>query len=354
MSILQHYSMLLLNIHGMPCVNKCRHCWAMGSPDYPTMPLPDIVYVLESLAEFRDRNEVWAMPLFFKEPTIHPEFTGIVRSMKEHGFINQATFWATNGYGLARMNDEKWQFMKKVEIGGLQLMLYGNEDTHDRFAGRPGAYSDIQETIDKANRFDISWSGGMIAHGDNLAEIRPAIRLLMDKNPNKGARFGWMISNYQGRGIGLKRPTLEQMTAAGLLEQENRWWRSESTHVREILADAKEGAQRHWQIGCNALTLDVEADLDVYCGGGCDSNGLLGLMPELKGDLKLGNLRDQPLSDMVGNFFAEPPKPLRQLWDMTAGELADKYGDPMNAELFHRDDLVKNKWGAMALRGLAH
>lgn len=354
MSILHNYPGLPINFHGMPCCNGCRHCWALGSPDYPTMPLADIQFVLKSLAEFRDRNEVWAMPLFFKEPTIHPKFIEIVRSMKQLGFINEDTFWATNGYGLARMDDGAWQLLKESQFGGLQLMFYGSEEAHDAFANRSGAYRDLMTTVEKANKHGIPWSGGMIAHSGNLNELTPMVKALSEVNPDPEKRIGWFIPNCQGRARSLERPTLVQMREAGLMEKENRWWASEASHVGQVLGDSAVADLRYRQIGCLSLTLDLEANMDVFCGGGCDSNGLLGLVPELKQDFKLGNLRQDTLDEMVERFFKDAPKPLKRIWDMTAGELAGRFGDRENGELFYRDDLVKNKWGAMALREAEH
>lgn len=352
MSILRNYSMLLLNIHGMPCCNNCRHCWALGSPDYPTIPLADIKFVLKSLAEFRDKNDVLAMPLFFKEPTIHPDFIEIVRSMKEHGFINEATFWATNGFGLARMNDDQWRSLKELGFDGLQFTFYGLEKTHDSFAGRSGAFRDIKTAIEKSNGHGVRWVAGHIVHQDNLAEIMANVTLVNALNPDPKNHRGWFLFSHQGRASTLARPTLAQMQQAELISKEGKWFRTEATHHREILENPAEAAQPYRQIGCNSLTFDLDPDMNAYCGGGCDSNGLLGLMPELKDDLKLGNLKQDSMCDLVNRYFDETPRPLKLLWDMTAGSLAEKYGDPSNDELFFKDDLVKNKWGTMALREL--
>jgi hypothetical protein len=91
-----------------------------------------------------------------------------------------------------------------------------------------------------------------------------------------------------------------------------------------------------------AFTLD--RDGRVFCGGSCDSGGIAAAVPELREAFALGHLHGDGLLPLIEAYRAAPPRALQLLDEITWGELADRYGEPANDEIFLLDDLPNGKW----------
>ena len=49
-------------------------------------------------------------------------------------------------------------------------------------------------------------------------------------------------------------------------------------------------------------------------------------------------------------YLNEPPEPVILLNEVTWGELAEKYGNPDNDQVFHFTDITERKWAESYLR----
>lgn len=63
----------------------------------------------------------------------------------------------------------------------------------------------------------------------------------------------------------------------------------------------------------------------------------------------LGNLGGAGLRPLLESYRRAHPRALRLLDQVTWGELARRYGDRENDELYHLSDLPENKWAAAYL-----
>ena len=75
-----------IKIHGMPCVNQCRHCYYFGAPGKPLMEYENICFVLEKATELKERVPL-VMPQYFDEPTLHPDFVKIFEKQSKLDLI---------------------------------------------------------------------------------------------------------------------------------------------------------------------------------------------------------------------------------------------------------------------------
>jgi len=340
---------LTFNIHAMACTNRCLHCWTNGSGDHKTMNIQDVEYVLGQMKKMKSKDpSIFIMPLFFDEPSSHPEFPEIVRLVKEMGFINMSTFWPTNCSGLSALSDRQWKTLKDNGLNGLQLTFFGMEKTHDAFAGRKGAFADLVKTIEKAEEFGIEWYAGLTMHKKNVGQIKALMEYVRSLSPSGKAQVGWFIFSHQGRATSLKRPVTEDLKN-NLIEYREDFWQEEKSIAREILDTPELRNRKYSNQMCYQSIFDIYPDFSVTGGGACDSGGIIGVAPWIGAELVAGNLKETDLACIIENYSSNQPAILRSIENVTWGELAEKYGDLNNDELFHKDDLVKSKWMGMYL-----
>lgn len=343
---------LTLSIFAMPCVNRCRHCWTRGEPGTGFMDFKDIENILKQLSDMKTRGWL-AMPLFYYEPTVHPDFMRIFGSMSTLGLVPDYFFMATNAAGLARRPDAEWQALKVRGFDWLSFTLYGFEDAHDRFAGRKGAYSDIMQAIERSNRNGINWYAGVLLHKGNLSEVEVLTKHLKDMGAQTAGAFPAM---WQGRAMELarlKRADIEKLPER-LRTQFSQTLLTEREVKERILSDDALGSRTAADCSCKGMVLEVEPDLSVYTGASCDEGGLKSVLPALKEHFRIGSLRDEPLVDIVERCMTAPPPVVRMTLEVTWRQLAERFADPTSDALWLETDqvhkLVSKKWLAAYVR----
>lgn len=343
---------LALNIHAMPCTNRCAHCWTEGSVQHRRVPLEQVCFVLDELARVRRQgSETWF--LLFDEPTTHPDLPAIMRHAQSRGLIPADYFLPTNGSVLAKAPAAFWQSLRDAGVRELQLTFYGLEETHDTFAGRRGAFRNLVETIRRAAEFGLHWYAGVVLHAGNVDEIGRAVDFIRALDATGTAQVGVLPFLWQGRGRDsqhrLRAADLARLPAAFRARLTNLVTEAEAIQrIRHTpdLAERPAGASL-----CEAVTFQVERDLRVYCGGSCDSGGLLAALPEHKQAFYLGRL-DAPgrLAELWERYRRQPPPAVQRLDHVTWGDLATRYGDPDNDQVYLLFDLPAHKWAAAFLQ----
>ncbi len=335
--------MIFVRIHAMPCVNRCWHCFCSGSPKDPSMDGETVLGILDDLALLKKESGETVFPLFYDEPTIHPDFVSILGHQLALGLIFDDWWFPTNGYGLVRLSDEGWRELAGKGFTGIRLTFHGVGERHDRRAGRVGAYDDLVETIRRAECFGVDWFAGMMLNAENASEYEET-KAEVETLGSPCTRFGWMLPMSQGRAAGTgNRVRLGQVSH---LIGPDSGWRTEADHVRTILADEALSGRRAWNPDCGTISLDVDHDLTVTFGGGCDGDPY----DCLKAAMVLGNLRTDSMGQCYRRCMEEPPTPARMLSGMTWGGLATRYGDPHSDYVYHASDLAGRKWASQYLR----
>ncbi len=337
-----------IKIHGMPCVNRCKHCYYYGAPGKPMMEHEKMDFILEKTAEIKEKFPL-VMPQYFDEPTIHPDFVRIFEKQSKLGLIWNGFFFPTNGYGLARMNGTEWKRLKEAGFDELQFTFYGLEEVHDKFAGRKGAFKDLVTAIRKANQYDLNWYATVIFHTGLIGKLPQIIEEIKKIGENRGKKVGWFIFHWQGRGIDDKlRPRKKDYDNLpdGL---QRKHWKPEYQHIDEILKDkALRNKTALEALGhlCNYISLEVQYDMSIYYGGGCD----YAPSPEFLPYLKIGKLGKEGFFPLIKKYLEDPPLALKLLEKITWGELAERFGDKSNDCLHFQSDVVGNKWTTMHLK----
>ena len=349
MSYLDSCQALSVNIHAAPCTNRCRHCWTEGQPRHKEVPTGQVLLVIEKLAEMKSRLP-YVNFFLLDEPTMHQGFLPIMERASELGLIGEEFFMATNGALLAKAPDSTWSRLKKTGCNCLQFTFYGLRDTHDVFAGRPGAFIDLTEAVRRAAEFGFEWFAQIPLHPGNVAELESLMDFLRGLDSTGQARVGWFPFLWQGRGRAalrvrgdLYRSLPEKLTRDRLQIVE------EKQAIGRILADPELSVRKAGDSMCPVLTLQIERNLQVFCGGACDSGGIAAAVPELKTQFLLGELQDGGFEPILEKYCLDRPRILELLDRITWGELAERYGDRSNEEIYYLSDLPEHKWSSAYL-----
>jgi hypothetical protein len=174
------------------------------------------------------------------------------------------------------------------------------------------------------------------------------VAYLKDLDPTGRSEVGWYPFLWQGRGKHAKRVRGQDYA---LLP--DGWKRDSLVEEREavdcILTRAELTGQRADEHLCSGVVFQVDRDLRVFCGAACDSAGIAGAVPELREQFALGKLSDEGFMPLLEAYLRKPPRGIELLGQVTWGELAARYGDRTNDEIYHLFDLPQHKWAAAYL-----
>lgn len=360
--MIEGVSLFSIDIHATGCTNRCRHCWTQGSPKNRRVPVEQVLFALDKLAEVKVHVPYVGF-FVYDEPTTHPQFLEMYERAAELGLMWEGVFLATNGSILAKAPDEVWQRLKKTGISHLQLTFYGLEQTHDAFARRPGAFKGVVGTAQRANEHGIEWCPGVVLHAGNADELEATMSYVKELDPSGNTRVGWYPFSWQGRGRDDARGNGASRGGAtgrirgeafsrllDRLGQKKNMFIEEREAVARILENADLAGRRAGDRVCEKLGFQVDRELRVFCGGACDSAGIIGAAPELADQFLLGELGDDGFVPLLEAYQQKPPRGIEVLEQVTWGELAERYGDRDNDEIYWLNDLPMHKWAAAYLR----
>jgi len=307
------------------------------------MPVEKCINVLDQLAELKAELGTVVFPMFFDEPTTHPSFKVIMKHQLALDLIFDDWWFATNGYGLARMSDNDWRELAAAGFEHIRLTFHGTGALHDELVGRKGAYDDLLKTISLAEKHDVRWLAGMVLNSRNQAfyeETEDAVMKL--GSPECG--FGWMLPQSQGRASA--DPHRVRLAEISRLVSEGSGWFSEGDFIRKVLSDDSLSSRTVWGSKCRIIYLDIDRDLNVLFGGGCDGDPFC----EYREMMLLGNLEQDSFGSCLEKYMNHPPRPVTLLDRVTWGELAQRYGNELNDKVYHYTDLTGRKWAEAYLR----
>jgi MoaA/NifB/PqqE/SkfB family radical SAM enzyme len=347
MKKLSEYAILI--VQGMPCTNQCMHCSVFGSPHKQSLNFRQISIILEEWAKLHDYIDSLGV-YFMDEPTNHPDFLEIYEEMAYLGFIRDEI--VTNGSRLAEAEESVWQRLIDLGLKNIQLSLYGVEETHDRFAGRSGAFKQAIQTAHRAKQFGVNRSWACYFGLWNIHQVNQIVKVVRDieEQPGLDLTRAVMMFTSAGRGRYLeryrpKKEDLEQLPEPYRSNLYPRRLRSEREWVELLLSEDEQSEKKAIEFNPNSLALQIEPDFNVYAPGNVSSENV-------RDGFRLGNLNEENFLTMIQRLLEKRPPEAAALEKVTWGELAYRYGDASNEKLYYLPfDLVPNKWGREYLTG---
>lgn len=340
---MQKTDLVYLRINGMPCVNRCSHCYLDGSPGSDCMSSELICAILDSAADYKGKTGCTVFPQFFQEPTLHPDFLEIIERQFRLGLTFDNFWFPTNGHGLANMSDEGWARLAKTGLSWIRLSFHGLEEQHDIFTGRKGAFGDLVKTAVKAEEFGLEWFAGVFINRKNAGDYQ-IIKSCVETIGHPATEVGWMVPQWLGRAeCDAMRPTIDQIHH---IQDQNPIWKSEESIVENILSDSDLCERKAFDRFFGSVFLGIDPGGRVTFAGGCDGDPFL----KHSESMVLGSFpENNDIGFFVNEYLRNPPEPVRILEGITWRELAERYGDPTGRMVFSTRDLVVNKWGSMYL-----
>jgi MoaA/NifB/PqqE/SkfB family radical SAM enzyme len=315
------------------------------------VPVEQVYFTLEKL--FDIHSYIPQVGFFlFDEPTTHPRFFDIMERAGELDLIGEQHFLATNGSILAKASEDTWSRLKQTGISYLQYTFYGNEAVHDEFAGRRGAFRNLETAIEKSIDHGMEWVAGVILHSNNIHEIIETISYIKGLDDSGNARVGWFPFMWQGRGRDadrVSRTEYERWIPEDVRSRKTQLM-DERSAIDLIMNEPELANRKPTDNTCINLTVNIDRDLNVFCGGACDSGGIASAVPELSDAFKLGTLEETGFEPLLDTFLKGKWAGFTPLESITWGELADRYGNRNNDEMYWVFDLPLNKWAALHLQ----
>ena len=222
-----------------------------------------------------------------------------------------ASFLQMNGFGF-REATELLSIMQRIREAGVRLIdltFYGTEEYHDRFAGREGDFRFVLQMVSAAIQSDLPVNISIPLLRSNLEQM-DNLRSLLSGFPV--ASYSYFLPHSKGRGKTLQDQRITRQEFEKLpREIRDAFWKIPHQTEAEWIAAAK------WeQPGKRNLTLVLTKE-------------------------SIQTFEVMKAEDIISFLETMDDRYLSQL--STTPELAEKYGDPDNDQLFRYRDLLL-KW----------
>ena len=158
-----------INLGATSCPNRCRHCWIRGG-DACRRELIPRAELWQLLDRFEKHKTVRFSLGLGDEETYYPHFLEFYERVSGAVNFDPCTALPTNGWGVAR-DPGAAQRMKDAGIEHLRFTLYGGPVSHDAWARRGGAFSDIMLAVDRARAAEMRVGWNILLHKGNLADV---------------------------------------------------------------------------------------------------------------------------------------------------------------------------------------
>lgn len=343
MEISTHVS---LAIDVIQCLNRCQHCEATHLPRFKHMPLEVILAWAETIRQEADRHGI-SVNIGYNNSELldYPQWREL---LTEFGHDKLGPAFATNGRQIAR-HPELLEELTARGVQWLQLTLGGaSPNSHDAFAHRHGAFTDILATARAAHAAGLHVLWNYIAYRPlaeigTMAEIASSISApyASDHLRHKGGiDQNIYLVKPQGEGAKMEhlRPTCADRSALPSWATADCFasWYGASCDTEASLVTGMchqgrcIGCLESQQFGGSSLEwLVVEQNGDVYP-----------YCHERTPHYLLGNLNADGLACIIDRFMHNPPPGLA-IRRRGLPELAAQYGDLASDKLHNGCSLCR-------------
>ena len=314
---------LAVDLYG--CPNRCLHCWLGHMPNRRMEPDTDRWIV----DRFRPYFQSITFFSWLREPDFCPDYRARWERDKQlsvHAVpprFELASFWR-----LVRDPDYV-HFLKEEDVPCVQLTFFGMEQTTDRYVGRKGAFQELLQATEL-----------LLANG-----IKPRWQVFLNEETRDDAVRLLRLSRELE--LPVRCPDFRFFVHAGSCEGENRklypiriqkghvpdelipyFWQYEAQKTEAELCAA-------WREDRSYVTPHNQDELVLYVANNYD---LFFNFTHMRREWRIGNLKTDPIEELVRRATEEDTPALRQARRVTLAEMSRRYGDPDSARLFSEED----------------
>lgn len=313
---------LVVDLFG--CPNRCLHCWLGHMPNRSMGENAD-TFIMEYFSPYFERIAFYS---WMREPDYCPDYQA--RWRRDIAISKNAVperFELASFYRIVR--DESYlPFLKSVGVEKVQLTLFGQKETQDRYVGRNGAYEETMRAT------DLLIENGMIPRWQCF---------LNEENKTEIVRLYELAGQIRQS----RCPQMEFFVHEGSCDGENRKLYPIRIRKRdipealipvylgynELLTEAEccrrlgnDRSHPTFPIG-DEITLNISNRFDVYYN-----------FTHLRDPWIIGNLKKDRPEELIRRIVSGDTFALRAAKQCTWAELAERFGDPASERVFHPED----------------
>ena len=318
---------LVADMYG--CPNRCRHCWLGHMPNRVMEPGADAWLV----DYFRPDFETVVFYSWLREP----DFCNSYRARWERDNalsvggkperFELASFWR-----LVRDPDYAG-FLKEVGVRQVQLTFFGLEELTDRYTGRKGAFQELLQATEILLRHEIAPRWQAFLNEENKAEVPALLGLIETLELEKrcrafGAEFKFFV--HTGSCDGENRKLYPIRIEKAHIPEELRPYYLD---YGQVLTEAqccerlRDSAAHEVPRNEDRIVLNIANSFDVYFN-----------FTHMTEGWRIGNLKADPREELIRRIVEEDIPALTLAREITLGQLAERYGDPLSEKAFFLED----------------
>ena len=311
------------------CPNRCLHCW-LGHMPNRTMEEGADEWIVSRFRPYFDKITFFS---WLREPDFGPDYREQWdRDRRLSAGALPPRFELASFWRLVRDPDYA-PFLKEAGVACVQLTFFGLEETTDRYVGRKGAFRELLKATEILLEHEISPRWQAFINEENREEIPLLLKLSGNLELSRRCReFGGAFRFF---------------VHPGSCDGENRKLyplRIEKGHIPEelipyfynydSLRPEKEWCGL-WKEDPSHAALHNTDDIVLYVANDYD---LFFNFTHMRPEWRIGNLKADPMDELVRRITKEDIPALREARRITLGELAGLYGDPSSDKAFEEED----------------
>ena len=311
------------------CPNRCRHCW-LGHMPNRVMEEGSDEWLVELFKPFFEEIEFYS---WLREPDFAPDYRNRWQRDQELSVnarperFELASFWR-----LVR-DDDYVRFLKETGVKCVQLTFFGLEATTDRYVGRPGAFRELLKATDILLDNGIAPRWQVFINEENRDEIVSLLKLaeereLRERTAAIGSTFRFFVhagscdgENARLYPIRIRKQDIPEELIPYYLNYED-------NHPESELC-------QRWQDADSCFVPHNDGDIVLYVANNYD---LFFNFTNMHPSWKIGNLKNDPIAELVRRIREEDIPALREARRITLGQLVRLYGDFQSQRAFEEDD----------------
>ena len=320
---------LVVDLNG--CPNRCLHCWLGHMPNRRMEEGAD-AWIVEQFRPYFHEIEFYG---WLREPDYCPDYRErwerdkalSVNAVPQR--FELASFWR-----LAR-DPEYVGFLKETGVRCVQLTFFGLEETTDRYVGRRGAFQELLKATEILLANDIAPRWQCFINEENREELVRLLELsreldLAARCEAIGSEFRFLV--HEGSCDGENRKLYPVRICRDHIPEEliPHFLNINRLHSEKELCGRLKNEDFHF-VPQNEenIVLNIANNYDVFFN-----------FTHMKPEWRIGNLKEEPVNELVRRVVEEDIPALREAGSITAGELVQRYGDPLSERAFRKDDFL--------------
>lgn len=324
-----YHSPLVLCADLYGCPNRCLHCW-LGHMPNRNMGAGTDAWIVERFRPWFDKITFYS---WLREPDFCPDYRAqwerdkALSTGEPPERFELASFWR-----LVRDPDYV-NFLKETGASCVQLSFFGLEAATDRYVGRKGAFRELLQATELLLDHGIRPRWQAFINRENAEELVSLLRLsetleLPGRCEALGGPFKFFVHAGSCEGENRRLNPIRIQKGDVPPELIPYYWNYDALRTEaELCAGLRDERSHFVPHNDGDVVLYIANNYDLYFN-----------FTHMRPEWRIGNLKTDPMEELVRRVTEEDTPALREARRITLGELVSRYGDPDSQRLFQAED----------------